>query len=167
MKIDMENLSDEQTKIRNNIYLKSSIWSGLIVFVISIFVYFYFKNEYPIICYVLSILSFLILFPVVFMVIKTAEFHGVYCKNCNSPFSIALQDVDESLICSVPRQRSRVVGKSISGSNEGLNRVIHESWIEEKYEVLKTYTCICCSNSYIKKSNKTRETNKTSDEYYD
>jgi hypothetical protein len=161
-----DDLTPEQLAIKNNLNFLSLGAGALGALLVGAWVWFAYKASYPILSYVFVLMAGALAFVVVRFGVMTWLASDAQCRQCGRDFAVSRTDTEETFLSATPRKREQETGRSISGPNEGKRLITVTTWTEERYEVIKTYSCCCCGHSYQEKSFKTVEANKNSDQIY-
>lgn len=128
--------------------------------------WFWLERDYPVLRYLFIALALPLSFlagqwPMVAWLTASAR-----CDACSAPYAVSESDKEETFLSATPRRRESVVGRSLSGPNEGKTLVRKESWTEERYQVVVSYACCVCGEVRQKHSIRTVKANRTSDDIY-
>lgn len=161
-----ENLTQQQISIKNHLNFLSIGAGALAALIVGVFVWFAYIDANPTLGYVFVALAGAVAFVVVKLGLMAWLASDAQCKQCNEVFAVSLVDTEETFLSATPRKREQESGRSISGPNEGKRLITVTTWTEERYQVVKSYSCCCCGHSYQEKSVKTVDANKNSDQIY-
>lgn len=161
-----ENLSQEQAAIKNHLNFLSIGAGAIAALIIGGLVWLSYSDEYPFLVYIFTALAGGGSFMGAKFVVMAWLSADAQCKQCGETFAVSLADTEETFLSATPRKREQETGRSISGPNEGKRLITVTTWTEERYEVVKTFSCCCCGHSYQERSFKTVEANKNSDQIY-
>lgn len=159
-------LTQEQESIKNHLNALSIGAGAVAGLVVGAFIWFAYIGAYPVLGYVFVALAGAAAFVAVKFGVMAWLSSSAQCKQCGEVFAVSVADTEETFLSATPRKREQESGRSISGPNEGKRLITVTTWTEERYQVLKTYSCCCCGHSYQEKSMKTVEANKNSDQIY-
>ncbi|WP_037082144.1 hypothetical protein [Pseudoxanthomonas sp. J35] len=159
-------LSPEQVSRRNGIHAFATVVGVLVALAAGAVLWFWLAADYPVMRYVFIVAAL----PTAYLLGQwpTATWlaASARCAACGADYAVSETDKQETFLSATPRRRESVVGKSISGPNEGKTLVRKESWTEERYQVVVTRTCSACGDMRQKHSVRTVTTNKVSDDIY-
>jgi len=161
-----QNLTQEQVSIKNHLNFLSIGAGSIAALIVGGLVWFSYSDTHPILSYIFVALAGAGAFAVVRYGVMAWLASDAQCKQCGEAFAVSLANTDETFLSSTPRKREQETGRSISGPNEGKRLITVTTWTEERYEVVKTFSCCCCGHSYQERSFKTVEANKNSDQIY-
>ncbi|WP_028919996.1 hypothetical protein [Pseudoxanthomonas suwonensis] len=159
-------LSPEQVSRRNGIHAFAMVVGVLVALAVGAVLWFSLAGNYPVMRYVFIVAAL----PTAYLVGQwpTAVWltASARCGACSAEYGVSQTGKEETFLSATPRRRESVVGRSISGPNEGKTLVRKESWTEERYQVVVTWTCSVCGDMRQKHSVRTSHTNKVSDDVY-
>ena len=158
-------LDPAQVSRRNEIHGLGLVAGVLAAVAVGAILWFWLAAGYPVLRYVFIALSLPLSFlagklPTVAWLTASAR-----CAACAAEYSVS-ENKEETFLSATPRRRESIVGRSISGANEGKSLVRKESWTEERYQVVVTRTCNACGDVRQTQSIRTRDTHKVSDDVY-
>lgn len=140
-------LTHEQASIKNHLNALSIGAGAAAALIVGALVWLAYKSEYPVFSYVFVIFAggaaFGVIKPVVMMWLSSSA----QCKQCNEAFAVSLVDTEETFLSATPRRRRQESGRSISGPNGGKRLITITTWTEERYQVVKSYSCCRCGHS--------------------
>lgn len=159
-------LAPEQVSIKNHLNVLSMGAGAIAALITGGWVWLAYMSVYPTMGYALVAMAGGAAFGAVKFVAMAWLSSNAQCKQCGQAFAVSVVDTEEKFLSATPRRREQETGRSISGPNEGRRLITITTWTEERYQVVKTYSCCCCGHGHQEKSFKTVEANKSSDQIY-
>ena len=166
MSADEAALSAEQVAHRNRIHAYGLVAGTMAVIAVAAILWFWLARDYPVLRYVFIAGAAPFAWYAGRLPMEAWLAADARCAACGVPYAVSETGREETLVAATPRRRESVVGRSISGPNEGKTLVRKESWTEERYQVVVTRACSECGDVRSTQSVRTIQANRTSDDVY-
>ena len=166
MSVDESRLSPDQISRRNQIHGYGLVAGVMAAAGVAAILWFWLARDYPLLRYVFMAGGAPFAYYAGRLPMEAWLSSAARCEACGAHYAVSETGKEETFLSATPRRRESVVGRSISGPNEGKTLVRKESWTEERYQVVVTHACSECGDVRREQSIRTVEANKTSDDIY-
>lgn len=141
------NLSQEQQELQASIKKSSTIWAVIIGLFAAGMVYWIMASQVTMFRGGAALVGGIVVAIAMYRKSFKSGAKSALCSSCDAAFSISRTDKVETLVVSENKEEREA-------QEDGTTKVT--TWVEEKYDVIDTYTCSACSDATTKEYQTTR-----------